>query len=52
VALAEGEKIRTEYSYKYAVEEFSALAEAAGLQPRQAWTDASGLFCVQYLAVP
>ncbi len=52
VDLAEGETIRTEYSYKYAVAEFSALAEGAGLRPRQAWTDAAGLFCVQYLAAP
>ena len=50
VALEEGERIRTEYSYKYTVEEFSAAAGAAGLQPRQAWTDPDNLFCVQYLA--
>lgn len=52
IDLAEGERIRTEYSYKYAVEEFSALAATAGLEPRQTWTDPARLFCVQYLTVP
>jgi dimethylhistidine N-methyltransferase len=47
-ALAEGESICTEYSHKYSLADFRALAEAAGLQVRRVWTDEQGLFSVQY----
>jgi dimethylhistidine N-methyltransferase len=46
-----GETLRTEYSYKYSLEEFRDLARAAGLQPNQVWTDPEQLFSVHYLSV-
>ena len=46
-----GESIHTENSYKYSLEEFHALARAAGLQPRQVWIDSARLFSVHYLSV-
>ena len=46
-----GESIHTENSYKYTLEEFHAIARAAGLRPRQVWLDASRLFGVHYLSV-
>lgn len=45
-----GEGIHTENSYKYTLEEFHAIARAAGLRPRQAWLDAERLFSVHYLS--
>jgi L-histidine Nalpha-methyltransferase len=44
-----GELIHTEYSYKYAVPEFRALAGRAGFRPVAAWTDPNDLFSVHYL---
>jgi dimethylhistidine N-methyltransferase len=49
VHFTEGESILTEYSYKYTVRGFQDLASAAGLRPRQAWTDPRRWFSVQYL---
>lgn len=46
---AEGESIHTENSYKYHPQEFVALAQAAGFQSRQMWTDANQLFGIYYL---
>jgi dimethylhistidine N-methyltransferase len=51
ISFAEGESIRTEYSYKYSPEAFRDLADAAGLEVGQVWTDPDGLFSVQYLVV-
>lgn len=48
---AEGERLHTENSYKYSIEEFQALASRAGLTPVQTWTDAESLFSVHYLTV-
>jgi dimethylhistidine N-methyltransferase len=45
---AEGEPITTEYSYKYTVEEFRALAAGAGFSLERVWMDESRLFSVQY----
>jgi Uncharacterized conserved protein len=45
-ALAAGESIHTENSYKYAPEEFEALAAAAGFETLRHWTDAEALFSV------
>jgi L-histidine Nalpha-methyltransferase len=42
------ELIHTEYSYKYAVPEFRALAARAGFRPVATWTDANDLFSVHY----
>lgn len=46
-----GESIRTEYSYKYDVEGFLALAERAGLEAEEIWTDPARLFAVMLLKV-
>src|SRR5262249_58029970 len=43
-AFAEGETIRTEYSHKYRLEDFRALARPAGLEVEQVWTDDEGLY--------
>jgi uncharacterized SAM-dependent methyltransferase len=45
-----GERIHTENSYKYSLEEFAALANAAGWQVRNVWQDDDKLFSVQYLS--
>src|SRR6185312_3616768 len=50
-ALAEGESICTEYSYKYSPSDFERLAAEAGLHVRQVWLDEHGWFSVQYLSV-
>jgi dimethylhistidine N-methyltransferase len=46
---AAGELIHTEYSYKYSVPEFRALAARAGFRPVHTWTDPNDLFSVHYL---
>lgn len=51
IAFAAGETIHTESSYKYAVEEFGALAESACLRVQRVWTDDDQLFSVQFLTV-
>ncbi len=45
-----GEKIITEYSYKYAPEEFAALADKAGFEFVRMWTDDAHLFGVFYFS--
>ncbi len=45
------EKIITEFSYKYAPEEFAALASKAGFEFVQMWTDDARLFGVFYFGV-
>jgi dimethylhistidine N-methyltransferase len=45
-----GETVHTENSYKYAIDEFQAMAQASGFRPLQVWTDAGQLFSVHYLA--
>ena len=47
-----GEKIVTEFSYKYAPDEFSALASEAGFDFAQIWTDDARLFGVFYFTIP
>ncbi|HEX7071968.1 MAG TPA: L-histidine N(alpha)-methyltransferase [Rhodothermales bacterium] len=47
--LRAGEPIRTEYSYKYDVEEFGALAAKTGLLTRHVWTDSLQRFSVHHL---
>jgi dimethylhistidine N-methyltransferase len=51
-AFAEGEAIHTEWSYKYTVEDFRALAASAGFTPRAVWCDPSRLFSVHWLESP
>jgi dimethylhistidine N-methyltransferase len=45
---AAGELIHTEYSYKYTVPEFRALAAQAGFRPVDTWTDPARLFSAHY----
>jgi dimethylhistidine N-methyltransferase len=45
---AEGERIHTENSYKYAIPEFRALALRAGFAAVHTWTDKNQLFSVHY----
>ena len=46
VEFERGERIRTEYSYKYHAEEFQSLAERAGFRWLEARRDANGHFMV------
>ena len=48
---AAGERIHTEYSYKYDLDEFHHLAGRVGFYPERAWTDARELFSVHFLRV-
>lgn len=49
--LEAGEPINTEYSHKYTVEEFSALAAPAGFVLHREWTDAERNFAVLHYVV-
>ena len=51
IAFAQGETIHTENSYKHTVAGFRALAEQAGWQPRQVWTDEDALFSIHALSL-
>jgi dimethylhistidine N-methyltransferase len=51
IVFRSGESIVTEYSYKYTLDEFAALAARAELTPVQIWTDPERLFSVQYLRI-
>ena len=51
IAFRQGETLRTEYSYKYTIAEFQALATEAGFQPKCVWTDEQQLFSVHYLTL-
>ena len=48
-AFSEGERIHTENSHKYTVEEFRLLASASGWTPVKAWTDPDQLFSLHLL---
>lgn len=48
--LHRGETILTEFSHKYKLDQFSAMAKRAGFQLRQTWTDQRKYFAVVYLA--
>jgi len=45
----DGERLVTEYSYKYTPEAFARLAASAGLVVRRIWSDTDELFGVYYL---
>jgi dimethylhistidine N-methyltransferase len=47
-SFAEGETILTEYSYKYTLDDFAALAAEAGFEVDTVWTDEQSYFSVQY----
>ena len=46
-----GERILTEYSHKYTIDGFAALAGEAGLSLHRQWTDERGYFGVLHFAV-
>ncbi len=50
VMFGAGERVGTEYSYKYTPKEFAMLAGRAELAVTDVWTDPEQLFSVQYLA--
>jgi dimethylhistidine N-methyltransferase len=47
-----GDKIITEFSYKYAPDEFAALAAKAGFNFVRMWTDDARLFGIFYFTIP
>ncbi len=47
--IGKDEAILTEYSHKYTLQGFAAMAEAAGFSVERVWMDAGRLFSVQYL---
>ncbi|HEY4265013.1 MAG TPA: L-histidine N(alpha)-methyltransferase [Micropepsaceae bacterium] len=49
ISFAQGEAIHTEYSHKYTIEDFHALASAAGFVPRAVWCDPGRLFSIHWL---
>lgn len=51
ISFERGERITTEYSYKYRIPEFRALAGLAGFTHRAVWTDPDELFSLHYLEV-
>ena len=48
-AFREDEAMEVEYSCKYSLEDFAALAAKAGLAVMRVWTDPKQMFSVQYL---
>lgn len=46
---AAGERVHTEYSYKYDAQTFAALVDGTGFNIRRTWTDDESLFAVHYL---
>jgi dimethylhistidine N-methyltransferase len=48
---AKGERVHTEYSYKYDTVGIESLAHAGGFQMAEIWTDPAKLFAVAYLTV-
>ena len=51
IEFAKGEAINTEYSHKYTIDGFAAMAADAGLTLRREWTDKNGYFAVAHLAI-
>jgi dimethylhistidine N-methyltransferase len=48
-AFAEGERIHTEHSYKYDIDQFQQMARRSGFEPAAVFTDPAKLFSVHYL---
>ncbi|MCH7820983.1 MAG: L-histidine N(alpha)-methyltransferase [Proteobacteria bacterium] len=48
ISITAGEGILTEYSHKYTLDGFAAMAESAGFRVAKVWTDADELFSIQY----
>jgi len=49
IQIKNGERILTEYAYKYELDSFARLAARAGFRVEQVWTDPQQCFSVQYL---
>ena len=49
-AFGEGERVHTEYSYKYDLAGLAALARSGGLELAKVWTDPAELFAVAWLS--
>jgi len=49
-AIAKGERIHTENSHKYSVEEFRDIASQAGWRSDEVWTDDKALFSLHFLS--
>jgi L-histidine Nalpha-methyltransferase len=47
----QGERVCTEYSYKYAIDQFAAIADKCGLSSQQTWVDPSRHFAVALFTV-
>lgn len=50
-ALRRGERITTEYSHKYSLEQFARLGRAAGFEVEEVWMDPQRWFSVQLLTL-
>ena len=50
IDIAAGDSIRTDLSWKYAVEDFVALAVSAGWSSERQWLDPGGCFCLHLLS--
>ncbi|CAA0094690.1 Histidine N-alpha-methyltransferase [Halioglobus japonicus] len=51
ISFNKGETLHTENSYKYTLEGFTELIEAAGFRLQQSWLDEERLFSVHFLSV-
>jgi dimethylhistidine N-methyltransferase len=51
IEFLEGESLHTENSYKYSIEGFQSLSQAAGFTVARTWCDENRLFSVHYLTV-
>jgi dimethylhistidine N-methyltransferase len=51
ISFNEGETLHTENSYKYSLESFTSLSNAAGFAVEKSWVDEKQLFSVHYLSV-
>jgi dimethylhistidine N-methyltransferase len=51
-SFSEGERIHTEWSYKFDSTDIAALARSAGFDIARTWTDAENMFAVTYLVAP
>ncbi len=51
VSFAKGERILTEYSHKYSIDQFTSMAAQAGFVMDECWTDDADLFAVMHLSV-
>ena len=47
--IADGEAILTEFSHKYTLNGFETMANEAGFNVEEVWTDVEQLFSVQFL---